>query len=402
VAEESCWISIKYDGLDIANCCPLRIVKNRRTDQEAIVFKSYGGDSIVVHKSEDFDISVGQMFAITTKTFWKPQFVKAYKNRLFLADTNTIIFSELNDLKNFSPDNRIIVKTDDGDHITGLAMFYDDQLGYKDQSKDCLVIFKQNSIYKLIWNSATDYYLVQVVDGIGCIAPQTIRNIEGKYILFRHTTGFYAFDGRKVSSPVSALIEPLLDTLLNEEEVDIMSAGYYDRHYYVSYPEKDSTDNTRGLVFNIDLGTWGETENLNATLFAQQNAISDTVKLLFADRCAKSLIYQFGKVATDTGEAISLTLKSKAFNLGDLYKKKRFTHFYADYSLDADSVGSYFYTNFGDSLRYNTKFGGSGGKRHVKIPLDADCLGRNFSFKLTSTNKFELGAITLKFRKIGE
>jgi len=114
------------------------------------------------------------------------------------------------------------------------------------------------------------------------------------------------------------------------------------------------------------------------------------------------LLYRFGVTQTDTGEAIALTLKSKAFNLGDIYTRKRFTHCYVDYSLDADSVGSYFYTDFGDSLRYNTKFGGSGGNRHVKIPLDADCLGRNFSFKLTSTNRFELGAITLKFRKIGE
>ena len=402
------------DSLDIASLADsgivARIITGFSAGQEHFIDTAWAGGPIwetyirIARKFDSLYVANDQC-SILRKRFWKPSLVKVFKNRVFFAGIgnypNLVVFSAYNRIGDFPPDNYFLVKTQDGDHITALATFYDDQLGYKDQSKDCLVIFKQNSIYKLVWNSSTDYALVQVVEGIGCVASRSVVNVEGKYLLFLHTSGIYAFDGRTVT-PVSQGIEPLLADSINQNKINLASAGYCDRHYYLSYPAGTSIENNRGIVFNIDLGSWGETDNLVGGLFAQQNAISDTVKLLFADPRAKSFIYQFGKVETDTGQPISLTLKSKAFNLSDLHKRKRFTYFDIDYYLNSDSVGAWFYTDFGDSLRYSTYFSESGGNRHARIPLDADCLGRNFSFKLTSNKWFELGSVAFKFRQIGE
>lgn len=348
----------------------------------------------------------GSTYTICRLGFLKPRFVKIYKNRIFFAGSedraNLIYFSEYNDLNNFPPDNYFLVKTGGSDKVTTLATFYDDQLGYKDQSKDCLVIFKENSIYKLVWNSSTDYYLVQVADGVGCVAPRSIVNVEGKYLLFLHTTGVYAFDGRIVTL-VSKKIQPTIDALSKNENIFVSAAGYHDRHYYLSYPTSGSGQScTETIVFNVDLGSWAEVEGMKSNLYVQQTAIDDSVKLLFIYPAGKSFIYEFGNATTDTGEAISLVYKSKAFDFNSIADKKRFTYFDLDYYLTSGSFSAYFYTDFGDSLRYNKTVSDSGGYRYKRLPLDVDCLGRNFTFKITSSNHLELGKVGLKFKKIGE
>lgn len=354
-----------------------------------------------------FPFQEGMEYRIRKLDFHIARLVEVYKNRIFLVAREQdpelkerIIFSKFNNLNDFPPDNYIPLNFKQNEYVTALATFYEDQLGYKDQSKDCLVIFTNNSIYKLIFNSTTDKYLVQVVEGIGCVAPKTVVNVEGKYLLFLHTTGVYAFDGRTVTR-VSDKLGPIVETF-NNASINRASAGYYDHHYYLSYPDSGFGLCSKTLVFNTDLGGWAKVFDMRGSVYCQQNALTDTCKLLFAEAGDKSLIYRFGITETDTGQPISLTLKSKAFNLGDLHKRKRFTYFDLDYYLDSDSVGAWFYTDFGDSLRYSTYFNESGGNRHVRIPLDADCLGRNFSFKLTSNKWFELGSVAFKFRQIGE
>lgn len=805
VGTDSCWLTIKYDGLDIGNCCLLRLIKNLSTNQEAVVFKSFGGDSIIVHKSNDFDISVADQFAIVTKEFWRSSLVEIYKNRIFLADTNLIVFSRQNKLNDFPPTgHHFVVNTEDGDNITALATFYDDQLGYKDRSRDCLVIFKNNSIFKLVWNSVTDYYLVQVSDNIGCVAPQSIVNIEGKYLLFLHSTGVYAFDGRTIKL-ISQKIDKTIQDIERNPYHNLSAAGYENRHYYLSYPgwnpadtteeswpdfeyiqevqvcyrgtndssasecqmriglvmdgdsywhstrdtldiEPDtlayemnswtsnpaegrvwlpqdieeltvrlantevyhpsvieltqaemyvywrddtyhvtkvkhaqdtcnagqkglcpcdsigpcddagwvlygvfnadsvwsasasvsncrccairldsaltfgtyiqtlepfwvhdclfadstnylgqnidgvvvrtyqqylsyvigsgcaskeslsvggavnigwliddvwypySTDDTvvwvfagqspgcvgatwdttdhawttnpatdlpwtgaelnnaewrvrskliegsgdmrisqlyvkviwgigstdttillpfgdgtkdewsvvgateasdaindypnhdtnttyihprnllgpwqdidtwtayvesgpgidtawadtlnaKTMAWNIDFGGWSKIVGANAGLYSQQKAISDTVKLFFADPGNRSLIYQFGKVTTDTGEAIDLVFKSKAFDFGSIAHKKRVTRFFVNYYLLTGDFSTYFYTDFGDTLRYADTVTTDGGYRYIRIPLNVDCRARNFSYEITSSSLLELGKIRLRLKK---
>lgn len=407
VVLDTCAVSI-YNSGDVfdtsmeGKCIVAKYYTGAATNSEFPVYDVPDAHHLVLQYPPDPEPAFGDSFNLLQKVISKVDICQRYKNYLFCVDTDNdiIYFSPYDKCGGFGLDNYFFVRSIRGDHVTALSTFYDDQLGYKDDSKDCLVIFKNNSIYKLIFNSDTDYYLVQVVDGVGCVAPQTVVNVEGKYLLFLHTSGVYAFDGRTVTR-VSDKMWPLFETNVRKTSIGVAAAGYNDRHYYLSYPAGASY-NTEGFVFNTDLGSWAETGNLTGNLFCQQNAVSDTVKLLFADSRAKSFIYRFGKVVTDTGEAILVSLKSKAFNLGDLHTRKRFTYFDMDYYLDSDSIWTWFYTDFGDSLKYDKKVGGAGGNRHIRIPLDADCIGRNFSFKLACENKFEIGNIALKFRQIGE
>lgn len=386
-------------------CTVLRFYTGDAVGQERIVFNVPDDYHFELQYPFDPEPANGDSFHVLRKVFYGVNLCQAYKDRLFLVDEdedgNIVYFSDYNNYTAFGSNSHFTLKTVPGDNITALATFYDDQLGYKDRSRDCMVIFKQNSIYKLVWNSATDYYLVQVVDNIGCVAPQSIANVEGKYLLFLHTTGVYAFDGRTVTL-VSQKIQPTIDEMNESNYLYRACGAYYKDHYYLSYPDSGQVSNQNTIVFNTKFGSWTTATKPHAILFAPQTALTDTSKLLFADNKPLSLIYEFGTVSTDTGEAIPLLYKSKAFDFNSMADKKRFSYFDLDYYLGSGSLISYFYTDFGDSLRYQDTVTVSGGYRYARLPLDADCLGRNFSFKITSSNDLQLGKIQIKFKKLKE
>lgn len=385
------------------SCMILKVVSGEQTGAERVVndvTPNVLNCDFTVNRRFTDSLNINDSLMLFKRGFWKPRLIEVFKNRTFLAgmthNQNLVVFSRHNNYEDYHPDNFFTVKTGDGDKIIALATFYDDQLGYKDRSRDCLVIFKENSIYKLVWNSATDYYLVQVTENIGCVASQSIVNVEGKYLLFLHTTGVYAFDGRTVTL-VSKKIQPIIETI--HPSIHYATAGYCDRHYYLSIPVA-TANNDSALVFNIDFGAWAKV-NIKSAFFAQQSGVGDSIKLLFAHP-NKTFIYEFGKATIDTGEVIPLTYKSKAFDFNSIADRKRFTYFDLDYNLTSGNFTTYFYTDFGDSLRYNKTVSESGGYRYSRLPLNADCLGRNFSFKITSSSHLELGKVGLKFKKIKE
>jgi len=404
------YIRDDFTGADVGNGDGrvIKMTSGPSAGEERIITYNDLAQIRTQYRFDSLTLSGGDDFVILKKVFWQPELCEIYKNRLFFVTKNQypqsskefIVFSEDNEPTYFDPDNFIPIGGGGDDKVTALATFYDDQLGYKDRSRDCLVIFKENSIYKLVWNSATDYYLVQVTEGIGCVAPQSVVNVEGKYILFLHTTGVYAFDGRTVTL-VSKKIQPTIETIKGWP-IKLAAGGYYKDHYYLSYPDGGYGRCNKTIVFNVKLVAWATVVGMRGNIYAEQTALSDTVKLLFSDWQDRTLIYEFGEATTDTGEAISLAYKSKAFDFNSIADRKRFTYFDLDYYLTSGNFTTYFYTDFGDSLRYNKTVSESGGYRYKRLPLDADCLGRNFSFKITSSSHLELGKVGLKFKKIGE
>lgn len=225
----------------------LRMITGEASGSEGdiIAISQVGSDSALYVSEVSFDyddLAVGDTGLILRQNFWQAEFVKAHKNRLFMVVRNNwpesgqfIVFSEYNSVTHFDYNNYFFVRTDDGDKVTQLATFYQDQLGYKDESKDGLIIFKENSIYKLTFINENNYYLTQVVEGVGCMAGQTVRVIEGKYMLFLHSTGVYAFDGRTITL-LTKKIDSEIENIERSPDHDECAAGYDNRHYYLSCP----------------------------------------------------------------------------------------------------------------------------------------------------------------------
>jgi len=413
-AGDTCMQGIYFANTLSASMLDTPYVAKVRGEEKFLVNVTANGITVNAH----FDtLQVGDSIFICKKSFYHGRMLKAYKNRIFIAGdqllANTIYFSDYNDYDDFPPDNYLVVKTEDGEHVTALATFYDDQLGYKENSKDCLVIFTENSIWKLVWNSSTDYYLVQVTEGVGCVAPKTVVSIEGKYIIFLHTSGVYAFDGRTVTY-LSRNIEDGHLGGISLATINEASAALHKRHYYLAYNYAGGSHNDRTYCYSIDHNAWSEFTNIKTALWCEQRGYTDTCKLLFAHPQDKSLIFKFGGLSgesetqADTGQPIQVYILSKIFNLDDIHKEKRFVYFDMNYRLCADSALVEFYHDFSGNELCDYKVTDAGAThKHIRIPIDSDELGRNFCYRvrswITPTNYFfELGDVSLKYIEVGE
>jgi hypothetical protein len=109
-----------------------------------------------------------------------PKYVEEYKNHIFYAgytsNLGAVTWSAPLDETSFDAGDgagELVV----GDTVTGLKKF-----------RETLYIFTRSRIYKLTGSSLSDFAVVPVTTGIGCIAPDSIQEIGGDLI-------FLAADG---------------------------------------------------------------------------------------------------------------------------------------------------------------------------------------------------------------
>lgn len=93
--------------------------------------------------------------------------VENFKNHIFYASDDKVVFSVPFDETNFSTASGAGV-INVGSNVEGLKVF-----------RDQLIIFTKSSIFKLVGNSEADFQLAPIALGIGCIAKETIQEVGG-------------------------------------------------------------------------------------------------------------------------------------------------------------------------------------------------------------------------------
>jgi len=145
---------------------------------------------------------------------------------------NIVNWSGVDDLGKWDPDHHIIIESDDGDYITGMAKFPGE---YTDIPRQEMIVTKNNSFYKIVPTSdGYDFWLIQ--GGVGCVSNSAISPAEG-LLLFPDQHGVWAYDKREPTC-ISKKIDPIFEGWNTENLEDV--SGIYnpqDRHYYMSYPE---------------------------------------------------------------------------------------------------------------------------------------------------------------------
>lgn len=172
-----------------------------------------------------------------------------YKDRLFTVRADAPDFLKYS--PPFYPDSidayQVIgLDITNGDRIERMAVLYDN-----------LYIFTRNTIHQLSGDpSSPSATLGRLFDGVGISAPKAFVVFEGRMLLC-HETGFYLFDGSR-PYPISESIRPIISDSINWTAAqDVMCAGYFDRHLWISYPSGTAAANNRTLVYNVDDGRWG-------------------------------------------------------------------------------------------------------------------------------------------------
>jgi len=127
-----------------------------------------------------FDGTTFKELASLSSDFTGSNFLVNFKNHIFIANGNTVLFSAPYEDEDFtSASGGGIINV--GDEVTGLTVF-----------RDQLIIFSESRINRLVGSSVGDFVLQPVSRDLGCVEPDTIQEIGGD-IMFLGPDGLRLF-----------------------------------------------------------------------------------------------------------------------------------------------------------------------------------------------------------------
>jgi len=256
------------------------------------------GFIISPYKADNFDTT-------TTYRIYAPAFIgkgskfcETFDGSLWLGwtgigeeqDKNIVVWSGTDDLGNWPSGNYIIIESDDGDYITGMAKFPGE---YTDVPRQEMIVTKNNSLYKIVPSgTGYDFWLIQ--SGVGCVSNSAISPAEG-ILLFPDQHGVWGYDKRKPVS-ISQKIDPVFEAW-DTENLEDVSAVYnpQDRHYYLSLPvEIDTVINGDFITtfYRDSSGTDNQFVHLITTLGGEQNGdieVTDDTASQYCDIASDTL-----------------------------------------------------------------------------------------------------------------
>lgn len=230
------------------------------------------------------------------------RFVQHFADRLFVGsfpgEPDTLYYSDLLDPEAWTDresglDNMIDVSPGDDQRITGMV-----------RTRDQLTIFKSNSTYYLRGYDPEEWILQRVSDGIGCVAPGSIVEMDGR-TLWLSNRGVYIDDGESFFR-IGSAIQPFVDKLRRDQQEKAVAtkAGW---HYYIFFP--DTPDGPVAFVYNVRLEAWARW-NLAVPIGAVAEAKLPTDDSgWIAGDADRGVIYWGERGGTDDGTPIEASLR---------------------------------------------------------------------------------------------
>ncbi len=114
-------------------------------------------------------ISTGSLTGLSWPVELLTQVIATRQQRVFVATTSSLYWTEVGEPENFNHADRVIPVGDDGDTITGLAVY-----------GDALVIFKRNAIYMLAGADPNSWQIIPIDKSIGCASAKSIGYFGGR------------------------------------------------------------------------------------------------------------------------------------------------------------------------------------------------------------------------------
>ena len=191
------------------------------------------------------------------------------------------------------------------------------------------VIFKRDSIwmaYDLGVNrfNLREYAIRKVVDGVGCTAISTVKEIRGN-LVFMATDGLYSFNGATVKKvSLRGGIDRLADIwpTITPGRRPFAAAAHWrsEGTYLVSFTTDGSAENNLTIAWDYDGDTFWLWDNIDAQHRLEDEGANDEELLYFGD--SQGRIYQFGVGLTDHGGTISSYVQTHRIGLEEGVKKR--------------------------------------------------------------------------------
>jgi len=248
------------------------------------------------------------------------KFCTIHDNHLVVAGDpttpNTIYYSATGDIDSFSGTGSGSITLED--KVVGLKSFRNE-----------LFIFCQNSIFKLQnINDSSTVAIVPVTKNVGCVDGQTIQEIAGDLIFlapdgFRTVAGTARIGDVELGT-ISQAIQPIINDILNTEDLQFSSVVIRDKSQYRMFYSADTEPvvSSKGIIGTLRPNgfEWSETLGIQAPAITSGFDSNGVEKFYHGDR--DGFIYNhdtgssFNPAGTSTN--VEAEYQSPDFDYGDL------------------------------------------------------------------------------------
>lgn len=295
--------------------------------------------------------------------------------------------------------NVIDVHKDDGDKITGLAVF-----------QNSVIVFKQFSIYQLTFDSSGNPTIIPITYATGCVSANSIVSVEND-IYFMSRQGLRVIGNEANfftairTNVLSIRIQPTIDSI-NANAVTRCNSLYFDNKYIMGVPTGSSTSIAKTIVYDRRFQAFVIWTNWNAQAMVSFVDANNAQQLVFMDDGGTQAYQRSTGTYNDNGTAIEAYAVSKAQDIGN----PDLTKFWVDLRLIFRRLsGQLSITIYSDDNTTvgTTTLGSSGISRglavsiigRVKVGLDGKTTTSTTSFADTpEAFRLNLDSRTLKYK----
>lgn len=200
----------------------------------------------------------------------------------------------------------IDINKNDGQKVTGLGFF-----------QDVLIVFKENSIYQLYFNSTNGFVVERISSSYGCVSHGSIASVEndcyfltdkGVYVLGNEPNYYASIRTNELSSRVKTLLQRI-----NPAFWERCRGYYHDDRYFLSVPLDQSSTNNTVVVYDRRFYAWAYWTNINANDFLVFKDDKGITHFYFSEYGAPTMCEFTPGVYNDKGEPIEAVFVTRAF-----------------------------------------------------------------------------------------
>lgn len=205
--------------------------------------------------------------------------------------------------------NVIDIRKNDGDKITGLGIF-----------QNSVIVFKERAIYQLTFDSSGNPTVTPITYATGCVSHKSIVSVENDlYFMSRqgirvigNEANFYTAIRTNV---LSIRIQPTIDAI-NKTYYNRSNAIYFDNKYILGIPTGSSSID-RCVVYDRRFQAFTLWKSFNAQSMVQYIDSSNNLYLYFLDDGGTQVYQRSSGTYNDNGAAIEAWVTGKAQDIGN-------------------------------------------------------------------------------------
>lgn len=271
----------------------------------------------------------------------------------------------------------IDVQPGDSDKITGLSVFQDN-----------LIIFKERSIFQFSFDTSGEPVLQMITQAYGCVAFKSIQRVDND-VFFLTRNGVYVLGYEPNyfaiirTNELSARIHPLIQTISPANFMNACSM-FHQYVYYLGIPASTSY-NSLVLTYDRRYQAWSQLNHYQPESFCIYDDTNNNETMYFTSGTSNQIFQITPGIYSANGSAINSYWYSKSFDLANFNIYKRWVDCAIFFRQLVGTVTVTFYTDNGtlvDTFSLDTATTGGLGNDQI----GAFQIGGNVSSTSTDTS----------------